>query len=483
VFLFIDTSGNRERIKMKKINNNLLIRTVNGERFTPYSLAIKLNAKVILESASFDQGKSRYSILLIKEAFKVVQQQNDIYIEINNKRKNIKSSAPDIFSILLYFADQHLKKDSMFPIPTGGIGFLSYEFATNCDTIVFKKKQDSLNLPDACFIFGNIYIIFDHFTDKLHMIGINYAESKIDLNNELDYIEEKLNDLNFNYLNNQEKKFPAEVIHGEGEKKEFIRAVGLVKDEIIKGNLLQGVLSRRITVKTEMPAIEAYKNLRSVNPSPYMFFLDFGEYQLFGASPEAHVQVKNKNAVINPIAGTRRRGNNEDEDILLAEELLNDEKEKAEHLMLVDLARNDLGRVAMTNTVQVRDYMEIKKFSHVMHITSKVEARLKPGLTGMDAIKATFPAGTVSGAPKIKAIEIIDSIEKPPRRFYAGLVGYIESGGDLDTCITIRSALKKDGFLYLQAGAGIVYDSLALREYEETCEKLEALAVAIGVKI
>ncbi len=468
---------------MEKQKNNLIIRTVTGERFTPYSLARKLNAKAILESASFDQGKSRYSILLIKEAFKVVQQENDIHMEVNGRRKSIKSSASDILSILLYFADQHSKKNNSFPMPTGGIGFLSYEFASNCDTIIFTKKNDDLNLPDACFIFGNIFIVFDHFTDKLHIIGINYAESKIDLNREMDFIEDQLNDLNFNYLNNQAREYPAEIISRENEKEEFLKGVVIVKDQIIKGNLLQGVLSRRITVKTEMPAIEAYKNLRSVNPSPYMFYLDFGEYQLFGASPEAHVQVKNKTAVINPIAGTRRRGKDLDEDKLLAEELLNDEKEKAEHLMLVDLARNDLGRVAVTGSVQVINYMNVKKFSHVMHIASKVEGTLKPGLTGMDAIKATFPAGTVSGAPKIKAIGIIDGIEKTPRRFYAGLVGYIETGGDLDTCITIRSALKKDGFLYLQAGAGIVYDSSATREYEETGEKLEALAVAIGVEV
>lgn len=468
---------------MGKQNNNLIIRTVTGERFTPYSLARKLNAKAILESASFDQGKSRYSILLIKEAFKVVQQKKDIYMEVNGTRKNIKSSASDILSILLYFANQHPKNNIDFPLPTGGIGFLSYEFASNCDTITFAKKNDNLNLPDACFIFGNIYIIFDHFTDKLHIIGINYAESIIDLNRELDYIEERLNDLNFNYLTNRVLEFPVEVISGEDEKEEFIKGVGVVKDEIIKGNLLQGVLSRRITIKTEMSAIEAYKSLRSVNPSPYMFYLDFGAYQLFGASPEAHVQVKNEITVINPIAGTRRRGKDEYEDRLLAEELLNDDKEKAEHLMLVDLARNDLGRVSNTGSVRVTNFMEIKKFSHVMHITSKVEGKLKQGLTGMDAIKATFPAGTVSGAPKIKAIEIIDGIEKTPRRFYAGLVGYIETGGDLDTCITIRSALKKDGFLYLQAGAGIVYDSSAMREYEETGEKLEALAVAIGVEV
>ncbi|MCF6335129.1 MAG: chorismate-binding protein, partial [Spirochaetales bacterium] len=344
---------------MKGIKDNFHIRTVAGERFTPYSLAKKLNAKVILESASFNQGKSRYSILLIKEAFRVVQQENNIYLLIKGIKKNINSSASDILSVLLYFANQHTKNNSDIPIPAGGIGFLSYEFAANCDTITFSSKKDNLDLPDACFILGNIYIIFDHFSDKLHLVGINYSESSIDLNRELDKLEEQLNDLNFNYLTNSVKLFSTEVIAAKNEKEDFLQGVDTVKSEIVKGNLLQGVLSRRITVKTDIPAIEAYKNLRSVNPSPYMFYLDFDTFQIFGASPEAHVQVKNDTAVINPIAGTRRRGKDKNEDKLLEEELLNDEKEKAEHLMLVDLARNDLGRVSDTGSVAVTDYMNV----------------------------------------------------------------------------------------------------------------------------
>jgi anthranilate synthase component I len=467
---------------MRKQQNSLVIRTVTGERFTPYSLAKKLDAKAILESASFDQGKSRYSILMVKEAFRVVQQNETIFMENNGVRKSIKSSAPDILSVLLYFSNQHSGKLHDFPLPSGGIGFLSYEFASNCDTINFQTKKDILDVPDACFLFGHIYIVFDHFTDNLHIIGLNYKESAINLESEIDHIVEDLNDLNFNYLDNRDKEYKSEIIDSKNQEKIFTDNVLKIKDEIIKGNLLQGVLSRRITVKTRMTAIEAYKNLRSVNPSPYMFYLDFNDYQLFGASPEAHVQVKQGFAVINPIAGTRRRGKTEEEDRVLEKELLNCKKERAEHLMLVDLARNDLGRVSDPGSVELSEYMNIKKFSHVMHITSKVRGKLKEGFTGMDAIRATFPAGTVSGAPKIKAIEIIDKIESPPRRFYAGLVGYIEPGGSLDTCITIRSALKKDGCLYLQAGAGIVYDSSPSREYEETGEKLEAMAVAIGVE-
>jgi anthranilate synthase component 1 len=236
-------------------------------------------------------------------------------------------------------------------------------------------------------------------------------------------------------------------------------------------------------VETELPALEAYRNLRSTNPSPYLFYLDYGEYQLFGSSPEVHVKVKDDRAIIRPIAGTRRRGKDRGEDELLERELLADEKERAEHLMLVDLARNDLGRVCKPGSVTLGEYMGIERYSHVMHIVSEATGVLREGITGADVIRATFPAGTVSGAPKIRAVEIIDRLEPIPRSFYAGLVGYVEPGGNLDSCITIRSGLKKDGMMVLQAGAGIVYDSVPEREYEETGEKLGALATALGVEV
>jgi anthranilate synthase component 1 len=235
-------------------------------------------------------------------------------------------------------------------------------------------------------------------------------------------------------------------------------------------------------VESDIPALEAYKNLRSTNPSPYLFYLDFGDYQLFGSSPEVHVKVKESVGYINPLAGTRRRGKSPDEDKALEEELLADEKERAEHLMLVDLARNDLGRICVPGSVKLEELMGIERYSHVMHIFSRVEGDLKSGRNGLDAVRATFPAGTVSGAPKIQAIETIDAIETEPRRFYAGLVGYVEPDGSLDTCITIRSALKKDGMLVLQAGAGIVYDSDPEKEYEETNQKLRALTRSIGLE-
>jgi anthranilate synthase component 1 len=262
-----------------------------------------------------------------------------------------------------------------------------------------------------------------------------------------------------------------------------LAGVEAIREEIVAGNLLQAVLARRIRVRTEMPAIEAYRRLRTSNPSPYLFYLDFGGYQLFGSSPEVHVRVKHEEAMIRPIAGTRKRGVDRADDQRLERELLADPKEKAEHLMLVDLARNDIGRVCRPGTVRVTEYMGIERYSHVMHIVSEARGTLDAGRTGIDALRATFPAGTVSGAPKIRAIEVLDNLEPVPRRFYAGLVGYVEPGGDLDTCITIRSAVKRNDELILQAGAGIVYDSTPERELEETREKLAALAFAAGLEV
>lgn len=460
-----------------------LIKIIRGERFTPLGLARKLNARVILESSSFKKGRERYSIVMPREAFRVTQEGPDVFLHRDGKKEKINKGSEDILDLLLRFAGQHPPLHQDLPMPAGGIGYLSYEFASKCDTIRFKRKTDTLNLPDGEFIFGHVFIVFDHYTDMLCLIALNYKEHEIDLVGALKEVEDRINDLDFNYLAPDSRTYSGEILDPDAGRREFEQGVGKVKEEIVKGNLLQGVLSRRLTVRTDMPALEAYKHLRSVNPSPYLFYIDFGAYQLFGSSPEVHVKVKEDRAVVRPIAGTRRRGKTTEEDKRLEAELLGDEKEKAEHLMLVDLARNDLGRISKPGSVKVTEYMGIEYYSHVMHIVSEVEGTMMEGKTGIDAIRATFPAGTVSGAPKIRAIEVIDSLEKEPRRFYAGLLGYMEPGGSLDTCITIRSALKIGDRIVLQAGAGIVLDSTPEREFEETGEKLRAMAYALGVEV
>jgi anthranilate synthase component 1 len=479
-------------------NKKSLFKIVCGERFTPFSLAKKFGAKALLESASFLRGRERYSILLIKKAFSIYQKDEKIFIEKNGKRYLLKSKGKDILDVLLYFASQHLDfqastegdeqenwfKREHFPLPAGGIGYLDYEYSSRFDTIkIDRDKSDPLDLPDASFIFGHIFLIYDHYTDTLAIVGLNYKEHSIDLDEAVAETEAQINDLNFNFMSSDNTVHQAKTLTKKTEKYEYMGGVEKVREEIIKGNILQGVLSRRVYIETDITALKAYNHLRSFNPSPYLFYLDFDEFQLFGSSPEVHVKVRDRKILLRPIAGTRKRGKDEAEDRALAKDLLSDEKELAEHLMLVDLARNDLGRICKPGSVEITEKMVIEKYSHVIHVVSQVEGELMDNKRGIDGIRATFPAGTVSGAPKIKAIEIIDNLEKEKRGFYAGIIAYIEPDGSLDSCITIRSAFKKKDRLVLQAGAGIVYDSVPEREFEETQSKLRALGKAIGIEV
>jgi anthranilate synthase component 1 len=459
---------------------SVMIRTMHGERFTPLTLAKKLGALALLESASFQKGRERYSFLLLREAFRVWQTGGEYFMGRDGATLSLKTRGRDILDVLSHFSRQHDGHAAPFPLPTGGVGFLSYEYCARFDSIRLRRRADPLDLPDAMFLFGNVFLVFDHYTDTISLVGLNYREKEIDLERALDETEARINDLDFNFMAPARTGWTVERIAGD-DRDEFLRGVARVRDEIIQGNLLQGVLSRRIQVRTDMPAIEAYRSLRSLNPSPYMFYLDFGDFQLFGASPEVHVKARDGMAVIRPLAGTRRRGADSREDLRLEKDLLADPKEKAEHLMLVDLARNDLGRVCAPGSVRVTELMEVERYSHVMHIVSNVEGKLAEGRTGLDALRATFPAGTVSGAPKIRAIEVIDALEPQARGFYAGVVAHVESDGSLDSCITIRSAVRKGDVVTLQAGAGIVYDSVPEKEYEETEAKLAALARALGM--
>ncbi|MGA2480739.1 MAG: chorismate-binding protein [Spirochaetia bacterium] len=469
----------------------IMMRTINGERFTPLSLARKLGARALLESASFQRGRERFSFLLLKEAFRVSQRGDDFFMSRDGATLALKTRARDILDLTAHFSRQHdgwTAHESAgyggapFPLPTGGVGYLSYEYCRHFDDIRLREKPDPVGIPDAQFLFGSLFLVFDHYTDTISLVALNYKEKEIDLEKTLDEAEHRINDMDFNFMAPARKDWSVEKIPRPEDREAYMRGVQSVREEIVKGNLLQGVLSRRVQVRTDMPAIEAYRSLRMLNPSPYMFYLDFEDFQLFGASPEVHVKARDGRATVRPLAGTRRRGANPAQDAALEKELLADEKERAEHLMLVDLARNDLGRVCAPGSVEVTELMAVERYSHVMHIVSNVEGQLAEGKTGLDALRATFPAGTVSGAPKIRAIETIDSLEPEARGFYAGVVAHVESDGSLDSCITIRSGLKKGNILTLQAGAGIVYDSVPEREYEETEAKLGALARAIGMK-
>jgi len=465
------------------MRSETIVRIVPGEQYTPYSLARKLGAKVLLESSSLEKGKERYSVLLVREAFQLLQDKRGIVFRRSGEDKifRVDSKARDILDVCLYFANQHQPVNQGFPFPSGGVGYISYEFAQHCDNIKLAQQPDPLNLPDACYLFGHVFVIFDHYTDMLVLLGFNYKEASIDLEEAFGELEFLLGAPSVDLETDEANKFPATILSTEKQEEEYKHMVSEVRREVIAGNLLQAVPSRRVEVRTNVNAFDAYRQLRRNNPSPYLFYADFGEYQIFGASPETHVKVQHGIATIRPIAGTRRRGKDHAEDLALEAELLGDQKERAEHLMLVDLARNDLGRISSPGSVKVSSYMHIERFSHVMHIVSQVDSSLSEGRTGIDALRATFPAGTVSGAPKIRAMEIVSRLEPVARRFYAGAMGYIEPNGDLDTCIMIRSAYQSGDLMVFQAGGGIVFDSEPERELQETKEKLGAVLAAVGL--
>ncbi len=352
--------------------------------------------------------------------------------------------------------------------PGGAVGYIGY------DTIRFFEKipdikPKNLGIYDMFFIFPENLIIFDNFTHKMYIIVLSPYETKNESDSDI------LRLLRSPMRQRGSSKFSFEELKSNFTKELFQEKVSKAKEYICNGDIIQVVLSQRFNVKAEVNSLDLYRALRVINPSPYMFYLDFNDYSLIGSSPEILVRLENGIVEVRPIAGTRKRGETEEEDKRLEEELISDTKEIAEHIMLVDLGRNDVGRIAKIGTVTVPDLMTIERYSHVMHIVSSVKGVIKEGVDAFDVFKATFPAGTVTGAPKIRAMEIIEELEPEKREFYAGGVGYFGYNGNMDFCITIRTMLKKRDNIYIQAGAGVVADSVPENEYYETINKAKAL--------
>ncbi len=460
-----------------------IIRMLPGDRFTPFALARKLGAKILFESSSFQRGRTRYSLLVLDEAFRLIQRGAAVLFQPAGGSEQPFDFAPakDILDAALHFANQHPLLHQDFPYPCGGFGYAGYEFAERCDAVRLTEKHDDIGMDDAVFLYGHVYLIYDHHADVIYLHGVNYNEHEVDLEQAVDAVSARIRDFDFNYLVEPERKTRARVLPDPDADRDFLEGVRAIRKDIEDGSLIQCVLSRRVVVETDGTSFDCYRRLRSINPSLYMFHIDFGDFQLFGASPEVHVKMKENKLTLKPLAGTRPRAADPAVNAAREKELLADEKERAEHMMLVDLARNDLGRVAKTGTVRVTDLMSVEHYSHVMHISSTVTAELAEDVESLDAIRLSFPAGTVSGAPKIRAMETLDRLEKHPRRFYAGIVGYIEPGGDFNTCIAIRCGLRKGGRLYLQSGAGIVYDSQPEAELAEVNHKLAALLAALDL--
>lgn len=465
-------------------------RQLLGDTLTPVSAFQKLadsECSFLLESASGGEKVARFSILGSDPFMSFTARGDQVRVESADRIET--KTSPDPFAELQALLEP-FKHAHFGPLPrfTGGaVGYAAYDAVRYVEELP-NVPPDNLGLPDLYFNFYNNTVIFDHL-NKTIMVVYNADVSNEPLKTAYDRAIAKV-DKTVERLRTPVTEL-SDDIQTIGEvtrphtsnftKEDFMSAVEKCKEYIYAGDVIQVVLSQRLSAETTAHPFDIYRVLRAVNPSPYMFYLRMNDLHLVGSSPEVMVKVENENVTIRPIAGTRKRGENEEEDQALAEELLADPKECAEHLMLLDLGRNDVGRVSQFGSVKVEEKMIIERFSHVMHMTSTVTGKLKPELTAFDALRAGFPAGTVSGAPKIRAMEIIDELEPDKRGPYAGGVGYIDFSGNLDTCIAIRTIVITGNTASVQAGAGIVADSVPEREFQETLNKAMGLLRAIEV--
>ncbi|MGY6630183.1 MAG: anthranilate synthase component I [Wenzhouxiangella sp.] len=367
----------------------------------------------------------------------------------------------------------------------GLVGYFGYEtVALVEDRLDFSAKPDELGVPEILLLEAEELAVFDNLAGRLNLIvnaDPRRPDAWADSQRRLDQLSHRLRCGSPGYPPPADLPVPAESDYRYGfTQDDFKAAVERVREYILAGDVMQVVLSQRMSVELAARPLDVYRALRSLNPSPYMYFFDFGDYQVVGASPEVLVRVQNGEAMVRPIAGTRPRGKTPEEDRALEAELKADPKELAEHLMLIDLGRNDIGRIAETGSVELTDQMVIERYSHVMHLVSEVHGRIAGGRDAVDVLRATFPAGTLSGAPKVRAMEIIAELEPVRRGVYAGAVGYLDWFGEADLAIAIRTALVQNGTLHLQAGAGIVADSDPDREWEETLNKGRALIRAVA---
>ena len=459
---------------MPNTNKNFHYLKIATNNLTPIQVLKKLSGskKFLLESTFQHEQKGKFSFLGMNPYEEVIGRDNQTtIINLESKKTEIKEE-----NALLYLKNHLPMMDIDLPLPFfgGAVGYIGYDSIRQFEDIG-NPLPDEMDMPDLHFMIYKDVIVFDHTNNFIYLIAVNtdnQAENILDariqkLKESLDSAEIQV-DIDF------------EGIHFEPATTEesFKEKVNIAKEHIKQGDVFQVVLSQRMTAKIhEHPSFpfSFYQSLRKANPSPYMFYIDFEDYLILGASPESLVQTSGSEIVTNPIAGTRPRGKTAAEDESFKNELLSDEKEIAEHRMLVDLSRNDIGRVCEINSITIPTYMKVEKYQHVMHIVSEVKGRLKKNFSGIDALITCLPAGTVSGAPKIRAMQIINKLEEKKRGAYGGGIGYINFNHDLNIALTIRSLVIRDNIAHVQAGAGIVFDSVPENEYRETLNKARSL--------
>jgi len=428
----------------------------------------------LYESLETSGKIGRYSILGGKPSLIFLFKKGEAEIIFNNRKISEKGNPFKILRALLKLFPNY---PMVPPFSGGAIGYISYDAIIYIENIPHENNEDP-ELPEFYFIFPSEIIIIDNMEKRIDMIV--YGEDIKELDKKGNILKQKINDITTNvsnYAEIVEKKIIP--FFSNFKKEEFKKTVVKAKEYIKEGDIFQVVLSQRFETITNQNPFDIYQNLRIKNPSPYMYFIKFRSLYILGSSPEILIKLENGLAISRPIAGTRKRGNSFDEDKRLEKELLSDEKELAEHIMLVDLARNDLGRVCKYGTVKVDELITIERYSKVMHIVSNITGQLSDKYDSIELFKSSFPAGTVSGSPKIRAMEIIDELEPLKRGIYAGGIGYFGFNGDTDFCIAIRTIIVKEGRVFVQAGAGIVADSMPENEYNETLNKAEALKITL----
>ena len=481
-----------DQLRVDGFTHAPIVRETLADLDTPVSTYLKLANKsysYLFESVQGGEEWGRYSIIGLPcstiyrfsgkqmtvqeqtadgKAVQTVSQVDDPFVEIRNIQANYKvASYPGL------------------PEMIGGlVGYFGYDIIGMFETrLALQEKPDPIDCPDILLMVSEEVLVFDNLLGRLFMVVLadlsqpdGYQQAQLRLSNNIQKLgASKLE----NPIPAVEPDSHQQNYQAHFEQAEFESAVERCKRYIRDGDIMQVVLSQRLSTSFEGRSIDVYRALRTINPSPYMYFLNLGDFDIVGSSPEILVRLQNDTVTVRPIAGTRKRGTTIEQDQALEKELLSDEKELAEHLMLIDLGRNDVGRIAEIGSVELTEKMNVERYSHVMHIVSNVEAKPRSGCDAIDALKATFPAGTVSGAPKIRAMEIIAELEPLKRGVYSGAVGYIGWNGNMDTAIAIRTAVIKDGVLNIQAGAGIVADSVAEYEWKETMSKARAMFKAV----
>ena len=485
-----------EEFKKHALKGNLIpvYKEIVADLDTPVSAYMKIrggNYSFLLESVEGGEKWARYCFLGCDPSLIVQTKGNTFSIQDNGKKETGQVEGDNPLSVIKKILGKY-RPVSIEGLPRfagGAVGFIGYDMVRYFEGLPDQTKDD-LEVPDSLFVITDTLLIFDNVSHTIKIVSNAFDEGG-DLESLYDRTLEKIDALekklragtpDFSQGNGAGKTEPeSKKFESNFKEDAFKKAVLRIKKYIVEGDAIQVVLSQRLKVAISQDPFNIYRALRTINPSPYMYFLKFGELDVIGSSPEVLVRLEDGKVEVRPIAGTRKRGQDEDEDRELETDLLQDEKELAEHIMLVDLGRNDLGRVAQTSTVEVNESFSIERYSHVMHIVSNVRGVLKEGLDCFDVLKAAFPAGTVSGAPKIRAMEIIEEMEPTRRGLYAGTVGYISFNGNMDTAIAIRTLLVKDHIAYLGVGAGIVADSVPENEFEETMNKGKALLKAIEI--